>query len=188
MYLSSIKSLVHQFVEFSDEEINQVKDFLKTRILKKGEFFLEVNQIAEEIAFVQKGLFRIYYLVHGKESTRYFGSESSFVTSLPSFTSRKPSLEYVQALEDSVLLVLSYEDLQKMYGMSCKWERLVRILTERTFNELQFRVYSLISQSAQERYEEFFAQHPDLIQRIPQYHIANYLGISPETLSRIRRP
>jgi CRP-like cAMP-binding protein len=185
---ASIETLVRQIVDLSDDEINQVRPFLKTKFIKKGEYFVTANQIADEIAFVQKGLFRIHYLVHNRESIRYFGSEGTFITSLPSFTSRKPSLEYVQALEDSVILVLTYEDLQKMYTLSYKWERVVRILTEKTFNELQFRVYSLISQSAQERYESFFTQRPDLIQRIPQYLIANYLGISPETLSRIRRP
>lgn len=83
--------------------------------------------------------------------------------------------------------MLSYQNLQTMYEISPKWERFVRILAEHSYNEQQKRIYSLIAFTAHQRYEQFIKERPDLIQRVPQYIIANYLGISPETLSRIRK-
>ena len=93
----------------------------------------------------------------------------------------------MEALENSELLMLLFEDLQRMYEMSYEWDRLVRYLAEYSYSEQQSRIYSLIALTAQERYEQLVKSRPDFIQRIPQYIIANYLGISPETLSRIRK-
>ena len=83
--------------------------------------------------------------------------------------------------------MLSFQNLQTMYTMSAKWERLVRLMAEYSYNEQQARIYSLIALSAQQRYEKFIKGNPKIVQRVPQYIIANYLGISPETLSRIRK-
>ena len=172
---------------FSDEELETVWIFFNPKRVKKGDFLYIPNEIATEIGFLVKGVFRVYYLVDEKESTRFIGSEGIFVTSVPSFTTQKPCTEYVEALENMELLMLSYQNLQKMYEISPKWERFVRILAESTYNEQQKRIYSLIALTAQQRYEQFVNDRPDLVQRVPQYIIANYLGISPETLSRIRK-
>ena len=109
------------------------------------------------------------------------------MSSVPSFTTQTPCIEYVEALENMELLVISFQDLNKMYELSPKWDRLVRYLAEFSYNEQQTRIYSLIALTAQERYKQLAKARPDFIQRIPQYIIANYLGISPETLSRIRK-
>jgi CRP/FNR family transcriptional regulator, anaerobic regulatory protein len=175
------------FVNFSNEELEEVSHFFYPKKLKKGQNLCKPGDIATEIGFVLKGVFRIYYLIEGKESTRFLGCENLFITSIPSFTTQKPSIEYVEALEDAELLMLSYEDLQKMCDLSHKWDRLVRYLAEFSYNEQQNRIYSLIALTAQERYEQLTKTRPDFIQRIPQYIIANFLGISPETLSRIRK-
>ncbi|MES2517957.1 MAG: Crp/Fnr family transcriptional regulator [Bacteroidota bacterium] len=182
-----LKDFFCRLVDFSEEELAQVRHFFSFRKLKKGEFLYVPGEVATEIGFVLKGTFRVYYLIEGKESTRFLGCENIFISSVPSFTTQTPSIEYVEALEKAELLILSYENLQKMYRLSCKWERLVRLLAEYSYNEQQERIYSLIALTAQERYEQLTKSRPDLIQRIPQYIIANYLGISPETLSRIRK-
>jgi CRP-like cAMP-binding protein len=175
------------FVNFTDEELAEVWPFFVPKSIKKGDFLLQIGETATEIAFTRKGLFRIYFMAEGKESTRFFGKEGIFITSLPSFITQQPSIEYVQALEDSEVLMLSYEDLQKMYGISQKWESLVRQMVEMAFVALQNRVYSLISESAATRFDRLKASDPALFQRVPQYHIANYMGIAPETLSRLRK-
>lgn len=175
------------FINFSDEELEEVSHFFYPKKLKKGQNLCTPGNIATEIGFVLKGVFRVYYLIEGKESTRFLGCENIFITSIPSFTTQKPSIEYVEALEDAELLMLTYEDLQKMCNLSHKWDRLVRYLAEFSYNEQQNRIYSLIALTAQERYEQLTKTRPDFIQRIPQYIIANFLGISPETLSRIRK-
>jgi len=186
-----MKSQLNEFfcrlVDFSDEELEEVKHFFSLKKFKKGDFLCVPGETAHEIGFILKGAFRVYYLVEGKESTRFLGCENAFITSTPSFTTQTPSTEYVEALENAELLMLSFQDLQKMYKLSHKWERVVRLLAEYSYVEQQQRIYSLIALSAQERYESLVQSRPDLIQRVPQYIIANYLGISPETLSRIRK-
>ena len=185
--LPQLKKIFRMFVDFTDEDFEAVWRFFYAKKIKKGEFLYVPNEIATEIGFLVKGVFRIYYLIDEKESTRFIGSEGIFVTSVPSFTTQKPCIEYVEALENMELLMLSYQNLQKMYEISSKWERFVRILAEYSYNEQQKRIYSLIALTAHQRYEQFVKERPDLIQRVPQYIIANYLGISPETLSRIRK-
>ncbi len=185
--LPQLQKFFRLFVDFSDEELTAVWDFFYHKKIKKGEFMYIPNEIATEIGFLIKGTFRIYYLIDDRESTRFIGSEGIFVTSVPSFTTQKPCVEYVEALENMELLMLSYTNLQKMYEISSKWEQFVRILAEHSYNDQQKRVYSLIALTAQQRYEQFVKERPDLVQRVPQYIIANYLGISPETLSRIRK-
>ena len=182
-----LRDFFRLFINFSDEELDEVWHFFHLKKIRKGQFLFSPGEIATEIGFVVKGVFRIYYFIHGKESTRFLGSENIFISSTPSFTTQTPCIEYVEALENSELLMLSYQDLQKMYDISPKWDKLVRHLAEYSYNEQQGRIYSLIAFNAQERYEEMTKNRPDLIQRIPQYIIANYLGISPETLSRIRK-
>jgi CRP-like cAMP-binding protein len=185
--IPQLQSFFRFFVDFSDDELEAVWDFFRPRKLKKGEYLCKPGEIATETGFVVKGSFRVYYSIEGKESTRFLGCENIFISSVPSFTTQKPSIEYVEALENSELLMLSFKDLQRMCELSPKWDRLVRYLAEYSYNEQQSRIYSLIALTAQERYEHLTKTRPDIIQRIPQYIIANYLGISPETLSRIRR-
>ena len=185
--LPQLRNYFKHFVDFSDEELDAVSDFFQPKKLRKGEFLFIPKQIATEIGFLLKGTCRIYYLIDEKESTRNIVAENGFVTSIPSFTTQKPSVEYVEAMENLDLLMLSYQDLQMMYEMSAKWERFVRILAEYAYNEQQRRIYSLIALTAQQRYEQFINEFPNLVQKVPQYIIANYLGISPETLSRIRK-
>lgn len=175
------------FIDFSEEELNEVCNFFQFRKFKKGEYLYKPGEIATETGFIMKGVFRVYYLVDGKESTRFLGCENIFITSSLSFTTQVPSIEYVEALENSELLMLSHQDLQKMFDISPKWDKVMRHLMEYSYNEQQKRIYSLIALSAQERYTELTKKRPDLIQRVPQYIIANYLGMSPETLSRIRK-
>ncbi len=185
--IPELQNFFRFFIDFSDEELNEVWQFFHPRKLKKGQCLYSPGEVATETGFILKGVFRVYYLVNGKESTRFLGSENIFISSVPSFTTQKPCIEYVEALENADLLMLSFQDLQQMCNMSPRWDRLVRYLAEYSYNEQQRRIYSLIALTAQERYEEFTKSRSDLIQRIPQYIIANYLGISPETLSRIRK-
>lgn len=185
--LIQLKDFFKFFVDFSEEELSAVWDFFYPQKLKKGEHLCSPGEVATEIGFVLKGAFRIYYLIGEKETTRYLGLENSFITSIPSFTTQKPSIEHVEALENCDMLMLSFQNLQTMYTMSAKWERLVRLMAEYSYNEQQARIYSLIALSAQQRYEKFIKGNPKIVQRVPQYIIANYLGISPETLSRIRK-
>ncbi|MDZ7898422.1 MAG: Crp/Fnr family transcriptional regulator [Arcicella sp.] len=185
--LPQLKDFFRFFIDFSEEELADVWEFFHPKKLKKGEFLYVPGDIATEMGFLVKGTCRVFYVIDEKETTRHLFSENTFVTSAPSFTTQKPCIEYVEAVENSDLLMLSYQNLQAMYEISPKWERFSRLVAEFAYNQQQKRIYSLIALTAHQRYEKFVKENPILTQRVPQYIIANYLGISPETLSRIRK-
>jgi CRP-like cAMP-binding protein len=182
-----LKSFFNRIVPFTDKELDAIADKFTTKTLKKGELLLSEGEIAYEFGFIVKGIFRIYYLNDGKETTRYLGTENTLISSAQSFTTQKPSIEFVQALENSELLMISYKDLQNIYNSSAKWERMGRIFAEKSYNSLQSHIYSIISLPAIDRYHNFCEKYPDIVKRVPQYIIASFLGVSPETVSRIRK-
>jgi len=136
--------------------------------------------------FIEKGCVRGYYNLDGKEVTYWFGFEHSFVTSFYSFISRKPAFENIQLIEDCRVLAISYDDLQKLYDKYPEIERLVRIINENYYVRLEERFVAAQFKSAKERYAGLLDFSPHILQRMPLGHIASYLGISQETLSRIR--
>lgn len=136
--------------------------------------------------FLEKGCVRGYYNLDGKEVTYWFGFEHSFVTSFYSFISRKPAFENIQLIEDCTVLAISYDDLQKLYDKYPEIERLVRIINENYYVRLEERFVAAQFKTAKERYAGLLDFSPHILQRMPLGYIASYLGISQETLSRIR--
>ncbi|HEY8937034.1 MAG TPA: Crp/Fnr family transcriptional regulator, partial [Cyclobacteriaceae bacterium] len=129
---------------------------------------------------------RGFYNLDGKEVTYWFGFENTFVTSFYSFITKKPSVENIQLIEDCILWSISYENVHKLYDQHPDIERLGRIMNERYYVMLEERFVSNHFKEAKERYENLMVTSPHILQRIPLGYIASYLGISQETLSRIR--
>ncbi|MFM7023262.1 MAG: Crp/Fnr family transcriptional regulator [Flavobacteriales bacterium] len=159
------------------------------RSVKKGEFILKEGQIAREIGFVLSGIFRVYQLVDGKEFTSYFNysERNQFVSSFPSFLKQNNSFENIEALEDSEVLTVNFQQLNFLYQTSKNFERLGRIMAENNYLLSMERIQSLQYQSASDRYRIFMEIYPGLLNRIPHHYIASYLGITPESMSRIRK-
>jgi CRP-like cAMP-binding protein len=130
---------------------------------------------------------RGFYLKENQEITYDFRKEGNFITGLPSYLYNIPSYASVQALEDTELLVINYQNLKDLYNYSRNYEKFGRTILEKLYAEQVLRIHSFISETAQERYERLCREHPDLLERAPLYHIASYLGIKPESLSRLRR-
>lgn len=157
--------------------------------LKKGEFLLKEGQAAKSIHFVIAGVFRVYQNVDGKEVTSYFSyaDRNPFAASFPSFLTQSPSDEYVEAIEAASVVSINYDQLNKLYTSSKSFERLGRILAEKNYLLAIERINSLQYQSAGDRYNIFMEIYPGLLNRIPHHYIASYLGVTPESLSRIRK-
>jgi CRP-like cAMP-binding protein len=157
--------------------------------LKKGEFLLKEGQTAKSIYFVIGGVFRIYQNVNGKEVTSYFSyvDRNPFAASFPSFLTQSSSNEYVEAIEAASVISISYDQLNKLYASSKSFERLGRVLAEKNYLLAIERINSLQYQSAGDRYTIFMKIYPGLLNRIPHHYIASYLGVTPESLSRIRK-
>ena len=178
---------IKQLVPFSDEEIQNIQHLFIEKNLKKGEFWVKEGEFNSDILFVNKGMLRSYFVKQEIEKTFDLVIENQIVTASESYTTGLPSTDYIQAVEDTYLSVITKDNLDVLYSVSSKWERVGRIIFEAYAVEQEIRIRSFISETAQERYERLATEQPELMQRTPQIYLANFLGITPQSLSRLRR-
>jgi CRP-like cAMP-binding protein len=177
---------IDQYYKISDTSKAALNKALREEELVKNTILVSEGSICNQLFFLEKGCVRGYYNLDGKEVTYWFSFENSFLTSFYSFISRKPGIENIELLEDSILWSIRYEALQELYDQHPDIERMVRIVYERYYIQLEERLISSQFKMASERYEQLLETSPHMLQRISLGHIASYLGISQETLSRIR--
>jgi len=185
--INSLLNSIQNLITLSPKEIGTVKSLFKEKHYKKGDFFLEEGRICKHVGFVAKGLMRFYINHDGEEKTYGFSKENDYVCNYESFLPQKPSTKIIQALEDSLLFVISYDDLQILYRSVSEGERFGRIAIEAVFIQMLKDLSSFYTETPQLRYDRFLRNHPDLQQRISQYHIASFVGVKPQSLSRIRK-
>jgi CRP-like cAMP-binding protein len=181
---------VSKFVVFTDEEWQVVTRYCKCGQVKKKQHLTEKSKVCDYIGFITSGSVRYYHIKDGEEITGYFSFEREFTSSYSSFLTRRPGLNYIQALEPTQLITISYTDMQQMYAdelIGHKMERLCRLLAEYTIICYDERVTSFLTQSPEERYQKLLENGKSILQRIPQHYVANFLGITAVSLSRIRR-
>lgn len=136
--------------------------------------------------FVKFGVVRAFYHRDGKDVTAHIAIDQGAITAIDSFIQRKPSRYNIESLEDSTLIVLNYRELTQFLLENPQHERTARVFLEKIYIDLAERIESLLFHTAQERYEKLVKQNPSIVQRVNLGHIASYLGISQETLSRVR--
>lgn len=184
--MEAFKSFLKQFPHFSDELFDQLVPYLSFKELKTNEYFLKEGQTCKQLAFVETGMVRIYYLLDGKEITKCFCKENHITCSYSSMITQTPSQNAIQAIEDTTLIVLSYSSLQALYKTNMYWQQMGRIAGEREFIVEESHNQSMRDLSASERYQHILQHESDLLQRVPLSHLASYIQVTPETLSRIR--
>ena len=183
----ALKNLFKSLAPFTEEELDSASPLFYSKTYCKNEFFSKAGIISDKIGFVRIGLFRSFYHIKGKETTTFFQVPGTVVAALLSFLSMKPAIENIQALEDSELVIIRKSDLLHLYNENWKWQQVGRILIESYYVKMEQRLIAMQSLSAQARYRDFLEEFPELIQSVPLYYIASFLGMSPETLSRIRK-
>jgi CRP-like cAMP-binding protein len=181
-FLSHLSSVITVSKEL-ETELNSIT---KRMSVSKNKTILEIDHRCNDIFFVEKGLLRGYYFDEGKEITNWFAQENEFATSLYAFVAMKPSFEVIQSIEDSELIQLPHAALQNLYIKFPETERLGRIITETYYIKLEERLLSIQFKTAKERYQNFTLSKPSILLRASLGQIASYLGITQETLSRIR--
>jgi CRP-like cAMP-binding protein len=176
------------FAGLSEDDLCLAEDHWTLRTIARNEFFNFRNSVCRHIGFIVRGLFRVYYVdpVTAEEHDIVFVPEGTFLTSLKSLVTQEACPYYIAALEDAELLVISIEQLYKLYAQSHGWERFGRLLAEQHLVYQQAKAESLLFQTAEERYLSLLAQFPGVTNRVPLGHIASYLGIKGPSLSRIR--
>lgn len=183
-----INSSINSIVSLTDEEFSVFFDAIKTKTLNKNEFFLKEGQVCNIIGFVNHGVL-IYFktMDNGNEITTDFAFEGDWVTNNQSRLNNTPSIINIKALENTELFVINQQDLSDLYIKVPKIERLGRILMEYAYLRIVEQNIEFQMLTAKERYENLLKKHPEIFQRVQLYHIANYLGIAPKSLSRIRK-
>lgn len=183
----ALRDLFKSLAPFTDEEFEEALPFFKVETFQKNEYFSKAGRISDRIGFVNNGLLRSFHTIKEKETTTFFQMPGSVAVALLSFLQMKPAIENIQALETSDLIVINRKNLLGLYDENWKWQQVGRVLIENYYVIMEKRMIALQSQSAHERYRNFLKQYPEIIKTVPQYYIASFLGMSPETLSRIRK-
>jgi CRP-like cAMP-binding protein len=182
-----LKSQINSIVSLNNEEWHQFLPFIESRNFKKNSYFLQEGQICESIAFINSGVMIYFkFLENGKEVTTDFAFKSDWVTDNQSRLNNSPSIINIKAIVPTEVLIIKNKDLSYLFESIPKIERLSRILMEKFFIKFTQLSIDLQVLSAKERYVKMIQEYPDISQNVPLYHIANYLGIAPKSLSRIR--
>ena len=182
--------LIHEIQKidtFSDEEIDILQGYLVNKLIRKGDHFLNLGQVSRYVAFIDSGLMMHYSLHDGVEIPCNFSLEGDWMGSLKSFTSGSPTEVAIKALEDTWIREISAEHLQQLFLLSPRWLQFKNHLVQLVFFNITQHNADLAMLDAKARYYKFMREKPDLINRVPQYYIAAYLGIKPQSLSRIRK-
>jgi CRP-like cAMP-binding protein len=178
---------INRIVELTEEEERILVSLISIRKLLKGQYFLQQGDICKFSGFVISGCTKTFYVDdEGQEHVLMFSVEDWWTSDMGSYITQKPTDFNVQCLEKTVLIQFSYEQQEEMLRRIPKLERFFRIIVERAFVASQKRVVRNLSLSAKDRYLFFRNEYPKIEQRIPQYLIASYLGITKEFLSKIK--
>jgi CRP-like cAMP-binding protein len=178
---------IKQMTGFTDSDLGSVLKHFETKSIKKKTKILEAGTTAKEVYFILNGCIRLFYNKDGEDISAYFFTEKMFAGAYDSFISQKPSRHSIETLEDCEVLAISYKALQELFIEFPKMNEFVRKVLEERFVSLHELFTSQILDSPEERYLNLLKERPDIIQRIPQHQIATFLGITPVSLSRIRK-
>ncbi len=183
-----IESVCKYYGSLSPVSKEALKAKSEIHFYEKGTMIVREGQYSEKLFYIVSGCARAFYLKEGKDITDWFAFENQFISAINSFFQGIPSPHYLEVLEDTVFLEISRENIEYLSSKFLDINTLGRMAVTRTMLELQQRIVALQFETAQQKYENLFKIYPDITQRVPLMHIASYLGITLETLSRIRHP
>ena len=178
---------ISQFATLSEREVQGILDSMNIRQFEKGDVLLREGQISSLCFFILNGCVRQYYLVDGEERTTHFYTEGQPVTPYEGTFKRKPARYYLACVEETILTVGTPEDEKRLFEQFPRFKEITRMAVEEELGKSQESLATLLMLSPEERYLHLLNTRPDLIDRVPQYQLASYLGIKPESLSRIRK-
>ena len=175
-------------ISLTAEEQEIIKGYLTPKKIRKKQYLLQEGDVCKNIAFVEKGALREYTIDEkGTEHIFQFALEGWVISDLYSFMTGEPATYHIDALEDSELVLMSKSAQEEILKRVPCYETYTRMQMTGAYLAMQKRITSLISLSLEDRYISFIKQYPDIVQRVPQHMIASYLGLTPETLSRIKK-
>ena len=183
---SPLNNFLSKYADLPDDQLDAIAARFKQKKVRKNTFLLQPGEVCKDLIFVQKGCLRLFYTVDAVEVSVWFAFNESSAIDVSSFISGKSSDYFIQAIEDSEILVLSKAELQKFYKVYPEMQELVRRFWEDVIIHLLNRFTALQKDSAETRYKDLLSK-PEYMQRIPQKYLASFIGVTPTSLSRIRR-
>jgi CRP-like cAMP-binding protein len=185
--MESLLNTIESYVPLSVAGKELISQLFHKKVFKKRDHLLQAGHICRYLIFIETGLVRYYLNAESGERTNYFNREGEFVCDYLSFLPQSKSNVNIQALEDTVVYIISYNDMQQFYKHVEHAERFGRLAIEQVFVSIISQITSLYTDSPDVRYNKFLLNFPDIAQRVPQYYIASYVGVKPQSLSRIRK-
>lgn len=178
---------ISPYISLNEEELLLLDQSIQKKTYAKNEMIFSEGKISDKIYFVSKGCVRLYYNVDGVDKTAFFYTEGQFICAGESYTFNVPAQENYQAVEETEIFVFTKPNIEKLLIQVPKMEIIARVATENELITSQKVIASFVTKSAEERYVELLTNQGELFQRVPQQYIASFLGVSPETLSRIKK-
>lgn len=185
---ANFRTYLSTIVPISDKDFESSIASFKPLSLNKGDYFVKSGEVCKQAAYINAGILRTFYINEkGEDITYCFCTENNLTSSFKSFVSQTQSTLSIQALEPTELLLIDHADLQQLYSQFPVWQNIGRILVEKEYIVMEKYASTLNSETAKEKYLRLVQEQPSIIQRAAIQHIASYLGVSRETLSRIRK-
>jgi CRP-like cAMP-binding protein len=185
--LAAIVCNVSRFIDLTPEEELYFTSIVRTVKIRKRQFIVQPEFVCRYKSYVHEGAMRAYFVdADGQEHTIALAIEDHWISDFPSFIYQTPATLFVEALEDSVLVQVEYQAMERLLELYPRFDKFLRIFSQRALAAFQRRMLSNLSLSAEQRYDEFLREFPALAARVPQYVVASYLGISTEFISKIR--
>jgi len=168
------------------EDVKKVASLFVAQPLKKGDYFIKTSQYCEKLSFIQNGFIRVFRNYNDKEITQWISCENYFITELNSFVFKQRSLWNMQALTNCILYTIDKEAYKQLGEIVPNWSIIEKQFISSCFIDLENRIFKHLSLTAEERYITFFEENKEMFNKVPLQYIASMLGMSPETMSRIR--
>ncbi|MEJ2413921.1 MAG: Crp/Fnr family transcriptional regulator [Sulfurimonas sp.] len=186
--INDFLKVLNNITPISESEQQKLKNISNIKKIKQGDYFLRQGDKSSEIAFICEGLFRITYLTEdGKEFTKSFFDEQSFLVSYSALLENRESYFSIEALEDSTIVVIDYNEWKAFFENEISWNKLLVVILQKAFCNKESREREFLVYDAKTRYLSFIQTYPKLSKRLKQHVIASYLGITPEALSTIKK-
>lgn len=180
-------TFLHKFIDLSESEFDElIRPYIEVRHFKKKQIISKPHEVEEYLNFVTRGLVRKYYQKGKEEMNTQISTEGHIIHSQESFHSRTPSEYFIEAIENTTMVSITYDNLERLYSSSAKMERLGRLVITFSMVIKDRWQMNMIKLSPRERFLDFVHKNPELLQRVPQKYLASYLNIQPETFSRFK--
>jgi len=193
--MQKFKEFFTSKMPISEEEWQRIQEKIKIKTYEKGDVIHHIGDVFEDMMFINKGVVRSYFIdPSGRDFTwqiHFFHPHANlknlFVVDFASFSQQQPSLMTFEALESTEVYAISYQDREALFSVDKKWEHFGRKVSEEVYSMNYYRTVSMLVDSAEDRYQKLLSESPELFEVVPQHYIASYLGITPQSLSRLKK-